>query len=97
MEETAEAELAALAQRSERNKWLRALVDANELKGDMRQLGVEAARLLGEGTTRELEAFEALLVKQLNELGDDPSAAPLAGMLTAVLMLPSPASFHIWA
>ncbi|MFA5552916.1 MAG: hypothetical protein WDA03_15060, partial [Trueperaceae bacterium] len=60
-----------------------------EARAEVREVAVEANRLgiaiteeLRSGTVEGLQAFEAELVQLLSDLGDDPSAAPLMGLLT---------------
>src|SRR5690606_41520914 len=53
-------------------------------RAEARNLGRDVADAIAAGNLEALRALEETLVTLLEELGDDPSAAPLMGLLTAV-------------
>lgn len=53
-----------------------------QVEAEARRLGIAVTAELRNGTLEGLQELEAELVKLLSELGDDPSAAPLLGLLT---------------
>lgn len=63
---------------------LASMADVNEVRTQARALGVEVSRALKAGSLDGLKDLETALVKMLDDIGDDPSAAPLLGLLTAV-------------
>ncbi|HEX7040370.1 MAG TPA: hypothetical protein VF202_09675, partial [Trueperaceae bacterium] len=55
---------------------------ASAVTAEAHSLGLSVSREIKDGTLEGLRELEAALVERLNELGDDPSAAPLMGLLT---------------
>lgn len=53
-----------------------------QVEEEARRLGISVTQELRAGTLEGLQELEAELVQLLSELGDDPSAAPLVGLLT---------------
>jgi len=72
-EEALEANAKALAE---------ARAEVREVAAEANRLGIAITEELRNGTLEGLQAFEAELVQLLSDLGDDPSAAPLMGLLT---------------
>lgn len=80
---SAEMETAAreLAQKQRR---ILDIVARDELQGAYRNLGIQATQALREGSITALQDLEQQVIAMLDELGDDPNAAPLMGVLTQI-------------
>lgn len=80
---SAEMETAAreLAQKQRR---ILEIVARDELQGAYRNLGIQATQALREGSITALQELEQQVIDMLDELGDDPNAAPLMGVLTQI-------------
>lgn len=80
---SAELETAAreLAQKQRR---ILEIVARDELQGAYRNLGIQATQALREGSITALQDLEQQVIAMLDELGDDPNAAPLMGVLTQI-------------
>src|SRR5690606_23190663 len=59
-----------------------ARAEASAVTTEAHRLGLSVSTAIKDGTIEGLRELEAQLVERLNELGDDPSAAPLMGLLT---------------
>lgn len=76
------------ARREQRNAALRArnerIIARRELVAEAHRFGVDISEAMRQGSEEGLRELEASLVARLDELGDDPSAAPFMGLLTRV-------------
>lgn len=54
------------------------------IQRDAQRLGVQVTEAIRGGTLEGLQSLEDELVQRLNELGDDPAAAPFVGLLTRI-------------